>query len=54
MNGFELLRLTNEPGPIAVAQAADMIAPPSNPLDDIYQLKRVNFVMKDGKVIRKP
>lgn len=53
-NGFELLRLSNERGPIAVGKAADMIALPGNPLDDIYLLKKVNFVMKDGKVIRRP
>jgi imidazolonepropionase-like amidohydrolase len=54
INGFELLRLSKERGPIAVGKAADMIAVPGNPLDDIYLLKKVNFVMKDGKVIRKP
>jgi imidazolonepropionase-like amidohydrolase len=54
VNGFELLRLSNERGTIAVGKAADMIALPGNPLDDIYQLKGVNFVMKDGKVVRKP
>jgi len=32
----------------------DMIAIPGNPLDDIELLRKVNFVMKDGKVIRKP
>jgi imidazolonepropionase-like amidohydrolase len=54
VNGFELLRLSDERGPIAVGKAADMIALPGNPLDDIYLLKKVNFVMKDGKVIRRP
>jgi imidazolonepropionase-like amidohydrolase len=54
VNGFELLRLSNERGPIAVGKAADMIATPGNPLEDIYLLKKVNFVMKDGKVVRRP
>jgi len=31
-----------------------MIAVPGNPLDDIELLRKVNFVMKDGRVIRKP
>jgi hypothetical protein len=31
-----------------------MIAVPGNPLQNIQILKKVNFVMKDGKVIRKP
>jgi imidazolonepropionase-like amidohydrolase len=54
INGFELLRLSDTQGPISVGKAADMIAMPANPLDDIYALKKVNFVLKDGKVIRKP
>jgi imidazolonepropionase-like amidohydrolase len=54
VNGSELLRLSNERGPIAVGRAGDMIATPGNPLDDIYLLKKVNFVMKDGKVVRRP
>jgi len=32
--------------------AADLIATPANPLDDINTLKAVSFVMKDGVVIR--
>jgi imidazolonepropionase-like amidohydrolase len=54
LSGFDLLRLSNERGPIAPGKAADMIAIPGNPLDDIELLRQVNFVMKDGKVIRKP
>jgi imidazolonepropionase-like amidohydrolase len=53
-NGFELLHLTRDRGSIAVGKAGDLIAVPGNPLADIYQLKRVNFVMKDGKVVRTP
>jgi imidazolonepropionase-like amidohydrolase len=52
LNGFDLLRISNERGPIAVGKAGDMIALPGNPLDDIDLLRKVNFVMKDGKVIR--
>ncbi len=48
----QFVGLSNERGPIAMGKAADMIALPGNPLDDIYQLKKVNFVMKDGKVVR--
>lgn len=54
VNGFELLRLGKERGAIAVGKAGDLIAVPGNPLDDIHELKRVSFVMKDGKVIRRP
>jgi imidazolonepropionase-like amidohydrolase len=54
LNGFDLLHFSHERGPIAVGKAADMIALPANPLDDIEILRKVNFVMKDGKVIRRP
>jgi imidazolonepropionase-like amidohydrolase len=54
VNGFDLLKLSDKRGPIAVGRAADMVALPGNPLDDIQVLRKVNFVMKDGKVIRQP
>ena len=54
VNGFELLRLDKQRGPIAVGLAGDMIAVPENPLQNIQILKQVNFVMKDGNIIRKP
>lgn len=38
----------NISGPVAV------IAPPANPPDDIETLCKANFVMKDGKVFRRP
>ncbi len=34
--------------------AADIVAMPGNPMEDIESLKKINFVMKDGKVVRKP
>jgi imidazolonepropionase-like amidohydrolase len=34
--------------------AADIIATTGNPLDHIQALKRVGFVMKNGRVIRQP
>ena len=54
LNGFDLLRLSNERGAIVAGKAADMIGLPGNPLDDIDLLRKVNFVMNDGRVIRKP
>jgi len=53
INGFDLLRLSDKRGPIAPGHAADMIALPGNPLDDIQLLRKVNFVMKDGVVVKK-
>jgi len=37
---------------IRAAQAADIVATPENPLDNIQTLKRVLFVMKDGAIVR--
>jgi imidazolonepropionase-like amidohydrolase len=41
-------------GNIRSQMAADIIATTGNPLDDIQALKRVAFVMKDGRVVRAP
>jgi len=53
-NPAELLRVNRERGAIVAGLSADIIAMPSNPLDDIEALRKVNFVMKDGKVVRQP
>ena len=51
-NGAELLRINKERGSIAAGQFADIIAMPANPLEDIDSLKKVNFVMQNGKIVR--
>lgn len=51
-NPAALFRIEKERGAIAAGFAADLIAMPANPLDDIESLRKVNFVMKDGKVVR--
>jgi imidazolonepropionase-like amidohydrolase len=51
-NGADLLRISKERGSIAAGQFADMIAMPADPLQDIEALRKVNFVMKDGKIVR--
>ena len=53
-NPAELLRISKQRGAIAEGLAADIIAMPANPLGDIESLRKVNFVMKDGKVVRAP
>jgi imidazolonepropionase-like amidohydrolase len=53
-NDAELLRIQKERGAIAVGLFADIIAMPSSPLDDIESLRKVDFVMKNGAVVRKP
>ena len=39
-------------GAIRPGLAADIIATPANPLDDVGALKRVSFVMKNGAVVK--
>ena len=49
----ELLRVNKVRGSLAQGLNADIVAMPSNPLDDIESLRKIDFVMKDGKIIRK-
>jgi imidazolonepropionase-like amidohydrolase len=51
-NAARLLDIEKERGPLKVGLAADLIAVPGNPLEDITILQKVSFVMKDGVVIR--
>ncbi|HEY8683546.1 MAG TPA: amidohydrolase family protein, partial [Rhodanobacter sp.] len=48
----ELLHKQDQLGQIAVGRAADIIAVPGNPLDDITAMQRVSFVMKDGVIYK--
>lgn len=50
-NAAELMRIQKQRGAVAAGLAADLIATPENPLEDIMTLRRVRFVMKEGKVI---
>lgn len=47
-----LLRIQDERGSVRVGLAADLIAVPGNPLEDIHILSKVQFVMKDGRIIK--
>jgi len=49
-----LLGVEKERGAIRVGMAADLVGTPVNPLQQIDGLKRINFVMKDGKIWRMP
>ena len=51
-NAAKLLRIEKTRGAVAPGFAADIIATPADPLEDVQALRRVMFVMKDGKVIR--
>lgn len=48
----ELLRWDQKIGTIEAGKFADMIAVDQNPLDDITELERVRFVMKDGTIYK--
>ena len=53
-NDAELLRIQKQRGALAPGLFADIIAMPSSPLDDIESLRKVDFVMKNGAVVKKP
>jgi imidazolonepropionase-like amidohydrolase len=49
----ELLGLAGEVGALEAGKAADVIAVPGDPLEDVRVTERVLFVMKGGKVVRR-
>jgi imidazolonepropionase-like amidohydrolase len=51
-NAALLLKVEKMRGAIAAGLAADIIATPANPLENIQALRQVKFVMKNGKVVR--
>jgi imidazolonepropionase-like amidohydrolase len=53
-NDAELFRISKERGAIAKGLFADIIAMPESPHDNIESLRKVNFVMKNGAIVRKP
>src|SRR3984893_15994783 len=54
VNAAELLRVDKERGSLREGLSADLVAMPADPLSDIENLRKIDFVMKDGKVVRKP
>ena len=51
--GAELLGVADQIGTVDKGKAADLVAVPGNPLDDITVTERVFFVMKGGDVVRR-
>jgi len=54
LNAASLLHIENSLGQIQKGFIADIIAVPGDPLEDITLLQRVDFVMKEGMVIKRP
>jgi imidazolonepropionase-like amidohydrolase len=52
INAARLLGVDAERGAIKPGLAADIVAAPENPLDDIQAVRKVSFVMKDGSVFK--
>jgi len=50
----ELLGWSDQVGSIEAGKFADIVAVPGDPLADVSQLENVDFVMKGGKVYKKP
>jgi len=53
-NNAELLRISAQRGAIETGLYADIVAMPQDPLADIESLRSINFVMKNGTIVRKP
>jgi imidazolonepropionase-like amidohydrolase len=51
-NAAKLIGIENQRGAIKPGQFADIIAVAENPLENISTLKKVSFVMKNGKVFK--
>ena len=52
VNAADLLGLAGEIGSLEPGKRADIIAVAGDPLTDVTVLKRVGFVMKDGRVVK--
>ncbi len=50
----ELLQWDDRVGTIEAGKLADIIAVSGDPLEDLSELERVIFVMKDGAVVKAP
>ena len=52
INSAKLCRLSSEVGLVKESYFADLITVPGNPLKDLKELENIQFVMKDGQVVR--
>jgi imidazolonepropionase-like amidohydrolase len=54
LNAASLLHVENSLGQVKKGFIADIVAVRGNPLEDITLLQQVDFVMKEGKVVKQP
>ena len=54
LTAAELLGVADELGTIEKGKLADLIATPDDPTQDIRTMTRVSFVMKDGRIYKRP
>ena len=53
INAARLIGVEKDRGSLRPGMAADIIAVPENPLENVNTLKKVSFVMKNGVVIKR-
>jgi imidazolonepropionase-like amidohydrolase len=53
MTAAELLGMQDKIGSLEPGKLADLVAVPDDPMADVTQLEKVNFVMKDGKIYKR-
>ena len=54
VSGAELLKMQDQIGTVEAGKFADIVALPADPLADVSNIQKIDFVMKGGKVYRRP
>jgi imidazolonepropionase-like amidohydrolase len=54
VSAAELLKMQEQIGTVEAGKLADIVALPGDPLADVGALQKIDFVMKGGKVYRRP